>query len=235
MTSLRGAIVVFAKAPRPGLVKTRLSPPFSMEQAAAFYGELLADVLQTTAETAGSLGLEPVLAVHPPESAHELRSRTPREFRIVAQRGPDLATRMSFAAAEAAAGGMRRILIRGSDCPTLDGDSVAAVLGRLESRDIVLCPDQEGGYTLVGLRRFAGGLFDHAMSTPSVLDDTLANAARLGLRADVVGRSFDVDTAADLALLAAARQAGQATGCPRTLAWLDENAMWPAEPGGTRS
>lgn len=227
MTPFRGVIVVFAKAPRAGLVKTRLSPPLSLQQAADFYACMLDDVLECTAELAARFGLEPVLAAYPFEAAHELLAHAPSAFRVVAQRGSDLAARMSFAASEAAAGGARRVLLRGSDCPTLDGDAVAGVLDRLEENDLALCPDQGGGYTLVGMRRFAGGLFDHAMSTSSVLDDTLAGAARLGLRSSVVGESFDLDTASDFALLAAARESGSATRCPRTLAWLDANEMWP--------
>lgn len=227
MNRYRGVIVVFAKAPRAGLVKTRMSPPLSLEQAAALYAAVLDDVLESTAETARGLGLEPVLCAYPPDSLSELCSRVPRSFRVVAQRGRDLSARMSHAAAEAAAGGARRILLRGSDCPTLDGDTLAAALDRLEERDLVLCPDQGGGYSLVGMRRFAAGLFDHAMSTRCVLDDTLSNAARLGLHADVVGKSFDIDTGDDLARLARARDQGMTTLCPRTIAWLDANELWP--------
>lgn len=224
----RGVLVVFAKAPRAGLVKTRMSPPLSLEQAAALYAAVLDDVLESTAETARGLGLEPVLYAYPPDCLSELSPRVPPSFRVVAQRGPDLGSRLAHAAAEIAAGGARRILIRGSDCPTLDGDTVAAVLDRLDERDLVLCPDQGGGYSMVGMRRFADGLFDHAMSTRSVLDDTLASAARLGLQADVIGSSFDLDTGDDLARLARAREEGRTVPCPRTIAWLDANALWPA-------
>ena len=227
MSARDGALVVLAKAPRAGLVKTRMSPPFSLEQAAELYGQLLRDVLETSAEIAGASGLQPVVAVHPEEAMPEVRALAPGAFRVVAQQGPDLAARMSHAAAEASASGARRILLRGSDCPTLSLDDVAGVLDRLEQDDVAICPDQDGGYTLVGMRRFVRGLFDHAMSTRSVLDDTLSRAARLGMRASVVGSSFDLDTAPDLTLLAAAREEGGATQCPRTLAWLDANELWP--------
>ncbi|TMA36545.1 MAG: hypothetical protein E6J87_00335 [Deltaproteobacteria bacterium] len=66
------------------------------------------------------------------------------------------------------------------------------------------------------------------MSTASVLEDTLARAAALGLRARTLSASFDLDTAADLAWLAAVRDRGEARECPRTLALLDELALWPA-------
>ena len=60
-----GVLVVFAKAPRPGEVKTRMCPPLTPEQAADFYAAMLDDVLEATAEFAPRLGLAPVLAVHP--------------------------------------------------------------------------------------------------------------------------------------------------------------------------
>jgi hypothetical protein len=69
------------------------------------------------------------------------------------------------------------------------------------------------------------------MSTRTVLEDTLANAAALDLRADVQGASFDVDTASDLSRLAAARSgpcgASVAELCPRTLSFLDAEDLWP--------
>lgn len=227
MKPQRGVIIVFAKAPRSGLVKTRMSPPLSAEQAAELYANLLDDVLATTAEFSSGLGLEPVLAVYPPDAGLELSARAPSDFRIIPQRGRDLGERMTWAAAEAAAAGARCILLRGSDSPTLDPETVASVVDGLQEYDVVICPDQDGGYSLVGMRRFAPGLFDHAMSTRSVLEDTLANAARLGLRSDLRGVNFDLDTAKDLALLAEARRQGAASQCPRTLAYLDANALWP--------
>jgi glycosyltransferase A (GT-A) superfamily protein (DUF2064 family) len=128
-------------------------------------------------------------------------------------------------ARELAAG--RPVLLRGSDSPTLDAAALAAALGALAVSDLVLCPDRDGGYNLVGLRKPAPGLFDHPMSTASVLDDTLARARRLGLSHTLLPAGFDLDTAADLALLAEARRAGAGSLCPRTLAFLDEAGLWP--------
>jgi hypothetical protein len=65
------------------------------------------------------------------------------------------------------------------------------------------------------------------MSTDSALADILSNARRLGLRARVAGSGFDVDTASDLRRLAASRAGGSAGACPRTLAYLDANRLWP--------
>jgi glycosyltransferase A (GT-A) superfamily protein (DUF2064 family) len=104
---------------------------------------------------------------------------------------------------------------------------VASALAALDEHDLVLRPDRDGGYGLIGLRRPVAGLFAHPMSTRSVLLDTLANAARAGLRTHVAEVGFDIDSPADFALLAAARRDGSAAACPRTLAFLDSHGLWP--------
>jgi len=227
-------VVVFAKAPRAGLVKTRMSPPFTPEQAAALYAHLLDDVLEATADIARAHGLDAVVTLHPPDALDELAARVPQAFRIVAQRGRDLGERMAWAVAEVAATGADRVLLRGSDSPALGEALVASALSALESADVVISPDLDGGYSLVGLRRPAPGLFAHAMSTQSVLEDTRANAHALGLSTTLIASSFDLDTVADLAHLARVRDAGGAAHCPRTIAYLDEHGLWPP-PASTRA
>jgi len=227
---LRGAgsalIAVFAKAPRPGLVKTRMSPPLSPEQAAALYRAMLDDVLATTAQLARRRGIDAVVCCYPEDSCREIAQWAPQQFRVVAQRGRDLATRMSRAVDEAAAGGANRILLRGSDSPAMRSEQIEEALESLEECDVVVCPDADGGYGLVGLRGPAPGLFDHPMSTDSVLRDTLANAEALGLMVRTTSGSFDLDTAADLARLARARESGDMEHCPRTFAYLDDHDLW---------
>ena len=222
-----GAIVVFVKAPRAGLVKTRMSPPLSPDEAAELYSHMLDDVLAATADVARSLNLDPIVTVHPADACYEIASYCPPDFRVIAQRGHDLGERMAWATAEAAATGARRILLRGSDSPTLAGDTVRALLGDLEEVDVAICPDFDGGYSLIGMKLPIRGLFDHAMSTHSVLEDTQANARALGLTTKLLPPSFDIDTTEDLVHLAKAREEGQATTCPRTVAYLDDRNLWP--------
>jgi rSAM/selenodomain-associated transferase 1 len=222
----RGALVVFAKVPRRGGVKTRLCPPLSPAQAAAFYGCMLDDVLEASAAFARSLELDPVLALAPAAGASEVIARAPSCYRVIAQRGRDLSRRMEWAAAELAASGATPVLLRGSDSPCLGEVRVGEALRALERADVALCPDTDGGYNLVGLRRPVPGLFDHPMSTAHVLDDTVGRASALGLSCALLAPSFDVDTAADLRLLERARREGDTALCPRTLAFLDERDLW---------
>ncbi len=144
--SPRGIIVVFARQPQPGRVKTRLIPEFTPRQAADFYAAMLADVLAATAQFATELGLEPWLAVTPGRACAELARHAPTCFRVIPQRGAGLAERMAWASAQAGATGARNILLRGSDSPMLDGALVASALASLDENDVVLSPDPGGGF-----------------------------------------------------------------------------------------
>jgi hypothetical protein len=216
---VRGALVVFAKWPAPGAVKTRLCPPLTPEQAASCYGAMLDDVLEAMARHAPPLGLELALAAHPPEALAAFAARAPG-WRVFAQQGADLSARMEHAAASELARGGACVLLRGSDSPALGPELLAGALAALARSDLALSPDPDGGYDLVALRRFAPGLFAHPMSTSSVLEDTRAAARALGLTSELLAPGFDVDTAADFARLRAARPRADAL-CPRTYAWLD--------------
>ncbi len=226
MKRSRGVLIVFAKAPRAGVVKTRLCPPFTPEEAAELYARLLTDVLVASAELARELGLVARLAVHPPQACGEIARGAPSLFSVVPQRGSDLGGRMAWAVREACAGGASRVLLRGSDSPLIDAEIVSEALEALDGADLVLRPDQDGGYGLVGLKRPAPGLFEHPMSTATVLADTLANATRAGLSSRLLAPGFDVDTLADLRRLEALRSPGLAHLCPATLAYLDERDLW---------
>ena len=170
----RGWLVVFAKAPRPGLVKTRLSPPLSADESAELYEGMLSDVLEASARFAVALDLEPVLAFHPAGAANELIHLAPPGFRLHVQRGMGLADRMANAFAEGAAAGAGWVLLRGSDSPVLGLAQVEAAARQLDrGADLVVTPDSGGGYAMVGLRRPCPALFEIPMSTPDVLALTL--------------------------------------------------------------
>ncbi len=213
--------MVFAKAPRAGSVKTRMSPPLSSEDCAALYEEMLCDVLTASVGFADRLALEPVIAFHPPDAVGELLPLAPAGFRLQPQRGEDLASRMAFAVREAFAAGVRRVLNRGSDSPALPLAPFETVAERLDAGDdVVLTPDQGGGYALVGLRRPADGLFDLPMSTDQVLRKTIDRADELGLRASLTEPAFDLDTVDDIRLLAGLSAPERADLCPRTVQFL---------------
>jgi len=229
----RGAVIVFAKAPQTGNVKTRLCPPLTHAEAAAFYACMLGDVLELTSRAciASDLGL--ILSLHPFEMRSEIASWVPAQVRIVAQRGRDLSERMGWAVAEAAAGGCTRIVLRGSDSPLLSEQVLHDALSSLDRTDLAVSPDRDGGYSLLALRGPCPGLFDHPMSTSAVLKRTLANAASAGLRCLEVESGSDIDTIEDLRRLFDMRHTATARSrAPRSLdfAWRSDLWRFVAEP-----
>ncbi|MEM7410059.1 MAG: TIGR04282 family arsenosugar biosynthesis glycosyltransferase [Myxococcota bacterium] len=224
----RPVLIVFAKRPAPGEVKTRMCPPFQPDEAADLYAAMLDDVLEASLDAARAVGAEAWLLVHPASAARELTLRCPPGFRVLPQRGADLAERMTDAVATAAAAGFGRILLRGSDSPALPVEHLVDGFRALVDVDLVVGPDRDGGYSWIGVRRPTPGLFDHPMSTSTVLEDTLANAAAVGWTTRRLAAHFDFDTAEDLAHWLGKREAGGAEPCPRTLAWLESHTSWQA-------
>ncbi len=222
-------LVVFAKRPEPGQVKTRLCPPLTPEQAAGFYAAMLRDVLDTMAAEAPPLGLALRLAVHPPEALADPGVPVPPGFEAVAQHGADLSERLDDAARRAHAEGFAPVLLRGSDSPLLDGALLGRALDALLRCDVVLCPDLDGGYNLVGLRRPLAGLFAHEMSTGRVLEDTSRRARELGASVELLPGGFDIDTFEDLRILWERSGGGRVK--LHSCAYLDRNGLWPERIG----
>lgn len=228
---MTGVLIVFAKVPRPGEVKTRMAPHFSLQDAAAFYSCLLDDVLTVSEQACAVLGLDLLLAVAPAAACAELSRRLgtgTRErvshSRVIAQHGRDLSERMQWACAEAGAAGYRRILLRGSDSPLLSEDHLEEVLAALDEAPLAVVPDQGGGYALLGLREPIPGLFDHPMSTPDVLEATRHQAERRGFEMRTCRPTLDLDTPEDLGRLLEGDRAQSGSLCPRTLKFLSEKA-----------
>ncbi len=222
-----GVLLVFAKQPRPGFVKTRMTPHFSAEQAAQFYACLLDDVLEVSFGAGAALGLDVVLAVSPPSACPEFAERAEAlcgggssSYQVVAQHGRDLSERMASAVSEAGAAGYPRILLRGSDSPLLGEEHLREVLEALERVWVAITPDQGGGYALIGLRGPVEGLFDHPMSTAEVLAQTFGYARAQGLGAHLCEPTIDLDTPADLVALKGAGSQKIEGLCPRTWAFL---------------
>jgi rSAM/selenodomain-associated transferase 1 len=210
--------MVFAKAPRPGLVKTRLCPPLSLDQCAEFYTAMLTDVLEASAEFAATLDLLPVLAFYPADAMGELIDYAPPGYRLQAQRGADLGERMANAFAEAAAAGAERVLLRGSDSPALEYSLFEMAMDRLDAGDdLVMTPDQGGGYAMIGLRAPQPALFDQPMSTEDVMEQTTRIARSLELRSSLTAPGFDLDVVGDLHCFDGLSPAQLTDLCPRTV------------------
>jgi rSAM/selenodomain-associated transferase 1 len=111
-----------------------------------------------------------------------------------------LGARMAHAFGEAFGAGAGRVAVIGTDCPGLSAALLRQAFALLASHDLVVGPATDGGYYLLGMNELQSDLFENKQwSTASVLPDTLADAARLGLRVAQLPALADVDSAADLA------------------------------------
>ncbi len=199
----RPAILVVAKAPEPGAVKTRLCPPLSPEEAA----QLLRACLQDLWARLGRLPrVRRILCYHPPGSADRFRVLLGRETDLLAQSEGDLGLRLTAAFESVFSRGLGPVLALGADSPDLPLEIIARALDALRAGqcDVALGPAADGGYTLIGLRRAEPALFEAIpWSTRGVFSITLERCWQAGLQALTLPEWYDVDDAASLARLRA--------------------------------
>ncbi|UQA91958.1 TIGR04282 family arsenosugar biosynthesis glycosyltransferase [Streptomyces halobius] len=201
-TARTPAVLVMAKTPRPGTVKTRLHPLLGPQRCAVLQAELIRHTLETTT----AQGLRTYLAYAPDGGEDEdgVRDLAPAAVRLLVQRGGDLGQRLTAAVAEVFADGAGPLLVIGTDAPTLTAHHLAAAFTTLESRDVVLGPALDGGYYLIGMHSPHPQLFalDTACwSTDKVLATTFALATDTGLHAELISPLRDLDTPEDAAAL----------------------------------
>ena len=198
-------IVVIAKAPQPGRVKTRLIPALGAEGAAALAARMLACTLVAAFEAAGAadtadpaLGVVELCASPAPGDPAWQGVVVPAGLRWSAQGEGDLGARMAGAARRVLAGG-ERVLLIGTDCPALDAACLRTAAEALDEVEAVIVPSFDGGYVLLGLRRFDPSLFEGiAWSTPTVAAETRARIAALAWSCRELPALHDIDVPADL-------------------------------------
>ncbi len=195
----RTRIVIFAKAPVPGQVKTRLIPALGPDGAA----DLARKMLRRTYREAKAVPVSEVeLCVDPEPSSDAWQRWLPRGAEIVhAQGDGDLGERLGRAAERVIGGGQPIVLI-GTDCPALSTYRLKQACLELESHDAVIFPTFDGGYALLGLNRFDPSLFSGiAWSTETVASTTIARIRALGWSVHLGETLRDVDEPEDLAYL----------------------------------
>lgn len=204
-TTDRTALVVFAKAPIPGQVKTRLCPPLTPDEAATLHGSFVLDTLERTKAAAAKLKLplDRYLACAPSSALVFFQIMEERQgVTLIDQVGEDVGARMRQAFDSLFATGYRRVVIVGTDIPSLPLDYYQQALTLLDSHDLVLGPALDGGYYLIGLTRSTPELFTGiTWSTDLVLGATQEKAAKLGLATALLPAWRDVDTIADVQAL----------------------------------
>jgi rSAM/selenodomain-associated transferase 1 len=222
------ALVIMAKAPRPGAVKTRLAPSLSPEAVTAFYCCLLDDTLAL----ARSLSDVEVAIMCPYSDVNELAQLTRNEVSVVAQKGEGLAAGLTSVFAHFAPDHQkedqhrddhqRRTIAFNSDSPHLPRSVLEDAFETLGANDVVVGPTHDGGYYLVGAKASHPTLFARdGMGTSSALERLLLRARDLELSVGFADPFYDIDVADDLTRLAEELRLAPARA-PRTAAWLKD-------------
>jgi hypothetical protein len=190
------SVLIFARAPVAGSVKTRLIPLLGDHGAAALYRSLVERALTVARES----GVGPVELWCTPNTDDEFFATCRERFHLTLhrQREGDLGARM-LNALEDALTRSRHVLLTGSDCPSLTAADLRAAAGALrEGRDAVFCPTEDGGYVLVGLSQAIPALF-YAMTwgTATVMEETRQRLHNLGWRWHELPVHWDVDRPQD--------------------------------------
>lgn len=216
------AIVVMAKVPRPGGVKTRLARVLGPDPACALYRAFIGDLDQRLS----GLGY-PVLWFHWPDDPG-FRTLLSGSAPVRAQRGENLGERMETAFTEAFDQGFGPVVMLGADVPHVPLAYVVDAAERLVGRDeVVLGPAADGGYYLIGLRSVTPRLFRGiGWGTDTVFEATMRRIGEEGLRVGTLPPWFDLDEIRDLERLVQLL-AGDSAELPRTRAVLLEHGLLP--------
>jgi len=216
-------LVIMAKAPRPGEVKTRLTPSLSPAAVTAFYCCLLEDTLAL----ARSLSNVELAIMCPDPDVAELAQLAGNEATVVAQKGEGLAAGLTSVFAHFTQHG-QRVIAFNSDSPHLPPSVLENAFEMLAEHDVVAGPTHDGGYYLVGAKVSHPTLFARdEMGTNSALERLLVNARTLDLSVSFVEPFYDIDVADDLNRLGEELRLAP-TRAPRTAAWLKEHELAPA-------
>lgn len=191
-------LVVVAKAPVPGKVKTRFLPELTLEEAADLYQCFIHDRIN---EISTLDGIDKAIAFTPANARETFATFTPNGFKLFAQKGKDLGERLINIFLENLTCGYDAVSIIDSDSPDLPKSIVLESFRILLSNrsDVVFGPCQDGGYYLVGMRKPHPELFkDIPWSTETVLRATLEKAKKIGIKTELLSSWNDLDTFQDL-------------------------------------
>ncbi len=201
---MSGILIIMAKQPSYGAVKTRLCPPLSQGEAMRLYTAFLSDTVALVDAACRLAGdVTPALAYAPLVAHDYFRALLPARFKLFPQKGNDLGERLSNLPLQARALGFGPTAMISSDSPTLAPALVANTFAELARPgadvDVVLGPCKDGGYYLIGMNEPQPALFKGiTWSTEHVMRETLAAAEQASLRVAMLDTWYDADTVEDL-------------------------------------
>ena len=196
-------LLIFARLPKAGANKTRLIPALGAENATLVYRQLVDRTLSQARQLANEqcpreLGCQATVCVTG-GSACDVRAAFGDDLTYWEQEGSSLGDRLQHATKSAFESGAKRVVVIGTDCPSLTSSDLRTAFEQLEAHDIVIGPAQDGGYYLIGLNAEHASLFaDIDWSTSQVLEQTMLKTRELSLLVHQLRMLADVDYPEDL-------------------------------------
>lgn len=194
-------LTVFVKNPIPGTVKTRLQTRYTPHQAAGIYRAFILDTLETAQSIDADCHL---LAYHPQNAENDIRDLAGSIWKLFPQSQTELGDRIYTAALHSFLQGASRVVIIGTDIPSLPSNFIVRAFDLLSKNNLVLGPSTDGGYYLIGLAKPIETIFqDIEWGTNRVFIQTLNRLEKTNNTLALVPPWYDIDTPEDLDFLLA--------------------------------
>jgi len=211
-------LAIMAKAPRPGIVKTRLAQSLPSSAVTSLYCCLLQD----TVALGKSLSAVTLAVMCPESDKDELEGFLDSSIRVVTQKGEGLAAGLTSVFAHFTAAAGQRVIAFNSDSPHLAPSVLENAFASLATHDVVIGPTFDGGYYLVGAKASHPALFaGDGMGTGSALDRLISRTRALELSTAFTEIFYDIDVADDLIRIRRELELAPQRA-PRTAAWFKE-------------
>lgn len=194
---LEDVLLIFAKYPQAGFVKTRLAKDIGKEKASLLYRLFVEATLKRTENRR----FKRIVFYSPANKKNEITDWLGNGFKMHSQKGDDLGDRLSYAFKFAFKNKAKRVIAIGTDSPTIDKILIEKAFKRLKDVNCVLGPALDGGYYLIGLTHFYPEIFTSInWGKDDVLDKTKYKLHKLGLEFSLLEPYLDIDSLKDLYL-----------------------------------
>jgi hypothetical protein len=189
-------LIIFTKSPVLGEVKTRLQPDYSPEQSLFVHKKLISHTLELT-KSLKNIDVE-LCCAPDRNTSYFLSCENNYPITLNNQQGDDLGERMAFSMSVSLQT-YEKVVVIGTDCPDINEDYINQAFAALNSNDVVIGPAMDGGYVLLGLKKFSIEIFNNiSWSTDKVLSQTKKNLKNLSLEYNELDVMHDLDRPEDL-------------------------------------
>jgi len=199
MKEMKRAVIIFARYPAPGKVKTRLAKTLGDKFATAFYKTCADHTFSEVNKSCEQIGANVHLFCSEESEIRMVEKWIGYDFNFDFQKGNDLGLKMANAFTHVFNSGYKKVIIIGTDAPDINSGLIEDAFARLENFDAVIGPSDDGGYYLLGLASNNPDLFEHIeWSTDVVFEKTLDKLKGKGMSYYLLKELTDIDTEEDL-------------------------------------